>query len=428
MCQIFEGQLIVSFPKVDPAAQRVVNQIREHQIEHVSHIESMEQKLESLNLRPEPDIEFDFHLIGVPVGQENWKANFLQFFYKHALVAELGRKQNEEFWEAFARSNFHFTVSPNYQMSLAGAAGAPGPVSVKNFQFGRYYSQFRSMIGLPAQVAQPSKAQVLVLDSGIAPDANTANINIQSQYNMVDPNQPYMAIDDVGHGTAITLVIADLAPHAEFTFIKVADATGRVSEWDALAGLVAQTDADVVNLSLQFGLPDQKPCNVCGRGRESAASRSAIFENVVSQLQNRPSQPFIVAAAGNSALPELAYPARFGNVLAIGSVTSQKRLSSFSNYGNQDHTGSQHTNHFVLPGGDTDPMHPEDVLTSTGGQSWSGTSLSAAFASGLIAHKLGQLGTGSPQRNSLLSALKQNADKNLSSYSTDTHGNGLMRS
>ncbi len=246
---------------------------------------------------------------------------------------------------------------------------------------------------------------------------------------MVDPKQPSTATDDVGHGTAVTLVIADLAPHAEFTFIKVADASGRVSEWDALAGMVAKTDADVVNLSLQFGLPDQKPCSVCGRGHESAASRSAIFETIIDQLQNQPRQPFIVAAAGNSSLSELAYPARFGTVLAIGSVTSRKQLSSFSNYGNQDHTDSQHSNHFVLPGGETDPTTREDVLTSAGGNPWSGTSLSVAFASGLIAHKLGQLGTQSLPKAGLLSSLKQRADKSLNpTYSTDTHGNGLMRS
>ncbi len=45
MCQVVPGELIVSFPRFDPAALRVVNQIRENQIKHVSHIESMEQKL-----------------------------------------------------------------------------------------------------------------------------------------------------------------------------------------------------------------------------------------------------------------------------------------------------------------------------------------------------------------------------------------------
>jgi len=263
-----------------------------------------------------------------------------------------------------------------------------------------------------------------VLDSGIAPDANTAHITVSSQRNLVDPKNPQLAIDDVGHGTAICMVIADLAPHAEFAIFKVGDAKGRVSEWDALAGLVAKTDADVVNLSLQFGLADQQPCNVCGRGRESMASRSAVFENTVDQLQNRPQTPFIVAAAGNSSLAELAYPARFGNVLAIGSVTSQKQLSRFSNYGDRDHVGGQHANHFVLPGGDSAPGHLEDVLTSPGGKGWRGTSLSTAFASGLIAQKLGQAGV---QKAGLLNKLQQGADKALQGYSATKYGNGLMR-
>lgn len=426
MCQINAGQLIVCFPKFDPASRNVLNQIRENKIEHVSLIESMEQRLGRFRLRPNPDIVFDFHLIAVPAGSENWKATWLQWFYKHAMLEVLTKEpaRAKDLLQALSRSDYQFTVAPNYQMSMARAAGPAVPVSVKDFKFGPYHKQFRSEIGLLIAPEQPQPVRVLVIDSGIAPDAATAKIRIRSQHNMLDSKNPQSAPDDVGHGTAIAMVIADLAPHAEFTFIKVADATQRVSEWDALAALVAKTDADVVNLSLQFGLADLKKCDTCGRGRESQASRSAVFENIVDQRGNSSPQSFLVAAAGNSGLPELSYPARFSNVLAIGSINSKRRLSSFSNYGNQDHVGSPHTNHFVLPGGETDPAHKEDVLISAGGQSWSGTSLATAFATGLIAHKLGHAGC---QKSTLLSILKQRADRTLTNYSPNSHGNGLMR-
>ena len=132
------------------------------------------------------------------------------------------------------------------------------------------------MIGLPGPPSDSTdKVRVLLLDSGVASDAPIVVID---QRNIVDHDHPYRAEDDHGHGTAIALLIHDLAPSAEFMVYKVADRTGRISEWDALAGLAAKSDAHVVNLSMQFGLLDKgKGCAVCGR--ESRASRSAVFEN-----------------------------------------------------------------------------------------------------------------------------------------------------
>jgi subtilisin family serine protease len=427
MCDIITGQLIVCFPKIDNAGRRVINQIVEGQISHVSRLESIEEKLSKLDIKLDPTVELELHLLAVPAGQENWKANYLQFFYKHALLQELAKGTSKDFQTAIGRSDFHFIVAPNYQLSLSGASQPGPPVSVNDFHFGPHHASYRQMVGMPASAALLSKVRVLLLDSGIAADASGAGINVVSQYNFVDPQHPRIAHDDVGHGTAIALLIADLAPNAEFTIVKVADANSRVSEWDALAGMLAKTDPDVVNLSLQFGLPDQKPCNTCGRGRESWASRSAIFENIVEQMQNRTKEPIIVAAAGNSALGELAYPARFGNVLAVGSVNSKRQLSPSSNYGDRDHTGSQHDNHFVLPGGEIGPQNPEAVLGSSGGKNWAGTSMATAFASGVIAHHLRKAQPGPRPRKALLQALRVACDKNLKNYSFATHGNGIMQ-
>jgi subtilisin family serine protease len=427
MCDIIAGQLIVCFPKIDPAGRSVINQIVENQISHVSRLESMEEKLAKLGIKPDPQLEFELHLLAVPAGQENWKANFLQYFYKRALLDALVTHSFKDFPTAVSRSDFHFIVAPNYQMTLSGSSQAGPPVSVKDFHFGPYHTSYRQMIGMAASAAPSSKIDVLLLDSGIAADASSAGIKVVSQYNLVDSQQPRVARDDVGHGTAVALLIADLEPKAEFTVVKVADANSRVSEWDALAGMLTKTDPDVVNLSLQFGLPDQKPCNTCGRSRESWASRSAIFENIVEQMQNRTKEPVIVAAAGNSALAELSYPARFGNVLAVGAVTSNRQLSSSSNYGDRDHTGSLHDNHFVLPGGESASRNPEAVITSLGGKNWTGTSMATAFASGVIAHRIGQFQGGARQRQAFLQTLRAGCDKNLKNYSIATHGNGMMR-
>jgi hypothetical protein len=89
MCDIQAGQLILCFPKTDPAGKAVVAQIREHQIEHIEYIESMDTNLDKVGLTARPSIDFDLHLVGVPSGQEEWKVTYLQFFYTAALMMNL---------------------------------------------------------------------------------------------------------------------------------------------------------------------------------------------------------------------------------------------------------------------------------------------------------------------------------------------------
>jgi subtilisin family serine protease len=264
----------------------------------------------------------------------------------------------------------------------------------------------------------------LILDSGVASDAG---VKIHTERNFVDAKNLMKAGDDLGHGTAVSMLIHDLAPFVEFVVFKVADSTGRVSEWDALAGLVAKSDVHAVNLSLQFGLPERK-CKTCGR--ESTASRSAVFESIIDQVSKRKSNPLIVAAAGNSAKSELAFPARFSEVLAIGGITSKNELSSDSNYGDQNQAGGNHENHFVMPGGEALPHQTEPVLMDSFGGFYRGTSFAAGFATAVVANRLVAQGLQNYQRNQFLKQLRQNADsRSLPNYAQeiDKYGRGVMR-
>ena len=219
----------------------------------------------------------------------------------------------------------------------------------------------------------------------------------------------------------------DLAPFVVFVIFKVADSTGRVSEWNALAGLVAKSDAHAVNLSLQFGL-GERTCKTCGR--ESTASRSAVFENVIHQVIERTSKPVIVAAAGNSAKSDLAFPARFSQVLAIGAITSKNELSTDSNYGDQDEAGDVHNNHFVMPGGETLASQAESVLTDSFGGAYRGTSFAAAFATGVVANRLRAQGLKTYQQGQFVASLRQNADsRSLPRYAQEMekYGHGILQ-
>src|SRR5205814_4105514 len=233
--------------------------------------------------------------------------------------------------------------------------------------------------------------------------------------------------DDYGHGTAVTEIIHDLCPTAEFIIYKVADAHGRASEWDTLAAIAVQSDAAIANISLAFGL-EGGTCPHCGR--ESKNSRSAVFENMVRQLDKADDGPLIVAAAGNEALTELSFPARYDNVLAIESINKARELSQFSNRATIDQEGKNHQNVFVLPGGEkpAGALQPtEYVGTSSAGQEYYGTSFAAAYASGLIAALWSQPAHSSDDRQQLLDHLRANADQSLPNYDYTIHGNGLMQ-
>jgi len=429
------GELVLCFPKTDPAAQQLVADIRDGKIEHVRHIESLEQKLARLNLRPDEDLDFDFHRLGVHVGEELWKVTYLQFFYKINLLNALGAGgATPEFLAALGRSDFQFTATPNSVMSLAARRPGKGGVKATDFAFTKLHEQYKNMLRIPSP-PPPGLDQVTiaVIDSGIADDAKEVGINIAEQRNMVDPARlkesddiDRRVSDENGHGTVIALILHEVAPGTRLLVYKVADANGRISEWDALAAMAVCSKAHIVNLSLQFGLKD-RICNVCGR--ESHSSRSLVFENMINQFAKRPYQSILVAAAGNDRDDALAFPARFGSVLAIGAITSTGELSDESNYGQQYNLPGTPDNHFVCPGGDETRDPPELIgsFRANDDLDWHGTSFAAAYASGVVANLIAQQGAGAADHGAILKKLRDYADPDLPAYGQITHGHGMMR-
>ena len=255
------------------------------------------------------------------------------------------------------------------------------------------------------------------MDTGIASDHT---LNLHSSRNILDPSK-FTVDDDNGHGTAIALLINDLAPNNEFVIYKTADSTGTMNEWDLLAALSADSGADVINLSVEYGLATRK-CSVCGN--QSSSSRSTVFETILNATAKWGNQPVIVAAAGNGKATQLAYPARFADIVAVGSVNTSKGLAQPSNSGSSDHQGNVHQNHFAAPGGDSNPSSLEYVLQLSSGVQYRGTSFACAFASGAVLAAMDSLGT--TRSSTVLSHLRHNADSAFSNYSSPQHGNGVI--
>lgn len=421
MCDTIAGELIVCFHEDDPAGAGVIEEILAGNISHVEVVEHLHERIVKAQLTPRKS-KYRFFRLRVPEGQENFKINYLQFFYKIELVkaANSGRHVSAD---VLGRSNYHFQVVPNSILSLRQSGSTVPPVGFSTTSTHDDYKQVCGFTSTYSPSSPSTPKRIQILDSGLDP---SSTINVVRSFNAVDDSTPTDVTDDHGHGTAVAEVIYDLCPSAEFIICKVADDQGRASEWDTLAALGIDVQAQLINISLAFGLDDIL-CPVCGR--ESRTSRSSVFENLLHELNEDPDGPLIVAAAGNGSLSELSFPARFDNVIAVESLNKAKELSRFTNRSTIDHVGDTHKNVFVLPGGEVDQTSnaTEYVGTSTNGAQYYGTSFAAAYASGLIAEFWSQSSQSSKDRKAILAELQANADKSIPNYVGVTHGNGLMQ-
>lgn len=413
MCDMVAGELLVSFHQDDTAARDLMNQIRERQITHVTFLEDLGERIARMEL-PMRETSLRFCRLGVPPGDEIYKINYLQFYYKHALYAALDDRRLSFDSDVVKWSNLHLLVVPNSILSVRQRAGV-------GFKLSQTHDDYKKLCGWQP-TAPVSTKRVVVLDTGLDPASAS---KVVSSFNFIDHNPQHDVFDDNGHGTAVTEIIHDLCPSAEFVIYKVADKDGRASEWDTLAAMSVQNDADVANLSLSFGLGDDV-CPHCGR--ESHSSRSAVFENMLGQFDQHQSGALVVACAGNDSLTSLSFPARYKNVIAVESLNKAKELSQFTNRSSLDHEGKRHDNVFVLPGGDKQKnVASEHVGTTAAGNEFYGTSFAAAYATGLIAALWSQPAHAAKDRNALLDHLRRNTDAHLPNYHFDTHGHGMMQ-
>jgi subtilisin family serine protease len=429
-CDAKAGQLIISHAAADEAAQDLLGEIREERIEHVEYVENMHERLSQMELPAPNTMEYQLHLVGVPEGQENWKANYLQYRYTQHLRERVQKGPlSLAFAAALGRSDLHLIIQPNHLLRTTATAAAVAQPAIKAaaFRFSEYHQQYKSMLnvpaGPPAAAAQP--VTIAVLDTGIADDSKP-----HMQVNFTDPQRTRIALDDHGHGTTMCMIIRDVAPFAQLRVFKVAAGDGFAVEWDVLAALCAIDRAHVVNISMSFGLHDF----TCGCGKKSnlgrdvafsEASRSAVFENHVRQATATGS--IVVAAAGNAAKDALDYPARFDDVLAISAVTSRCERSSFSNYGSANAGGAPHSNRFAIPGGETKaPAEPIGGF-GTAADNVAGTSHAAAYATGVVAHLYARALARQQGSAEVMAALHKSVDKRFPGYTPAEHGNGIPR-
>ena len=232
--------------------------------------------------------------------------------------------------------------------------------------------------------ADGSGVRVAVIDTGLEPGKKTA----ASYVDLTQAGNPAQADND-GHGTAMVEIVKAVASGAELHVIRVTNSTN-VFVWDLLAAMTtAVYDKNAHIVSLSIGCKDlNDTCGICG-GQQGG--RSKVCENFFRQIATNSASghdPIVVAATGNDGKTfEFDWPARYGTVLAVGSVNHAKEVSSFSNMAT---VKSQHT-YCLCPGGEIDESTntiTEYVGEGTDGNAQTfclGTSPATAYAAGVLA-------------------------------------------
>jgi subtilisin family serine protease len=201
-----------------------------------------------------------------------------------------------------------------------------------------------------------SAVKIAVLDTGIDHNhpslANFVNTSLGRTF------VGGTTMDVQGHGTHVAGTIASygsvsgVMQNATLIPVKVLGDDGSGSLYGITQGILyaANIDADVINMSLGGGGYNQS----MDEAVQTATSQGTI----------------VVAASGNDGASSISYPAAYSSVIAVGSVTSNRTRSSFSNYG----SGLE----LMAPGSNIYSTYPNRRYTSL-----SGTSMATPHVAGV---------------------------------------------
>lgn len=195
----------------------------------------------------------------------------------------------------------------------------PEPVST-------FDSDLRGLIDAPAGSfgrgrAGGSPVIVAVLDTGVLRSHPALQGRLLPGYNAFTGTNDDSELADgvhnrgVGHGTMVAGVIARLAPDAKILPIRVLNGDGVGSLLTITKGIqfaLAQ-GARIINLS-------------CGIGRSSGALED-VFEDLLED------DALLIASAGNENLSTGPFPAAAEHVIAVAAIESDRKKSTYSNYG-----------------------------------------------------------------------------------------------
>jgi subtilisin family serine protease len=229
-------------------------------------------------------------------------------------------------------------------------------------------------LGLPAAhgVSTGAGAVVAVVDTGVDPahpallgrlapggfDFIGQDADPREERNFLDDDGDGIADEQYGHGTFVASLVLAVAPDAMILPVRALDDEGFGTSSTVAAGIIwaADAGADVINVSAD--LP--------------AGPR--IVQEAIKYARQR--DAVVVAAAGNGGLSDIAFPARFSDVVGVTAVDALGRRPAFANVGDAVSV--------VAPGTALLGALPFD-RAGAGTATWSGTSFATPIVAGTAA-------------------------------------------
>ncbi len=226
--------------------------------------------------------------------------------------------------------------------------------------------------------AKSGKAKVAIIDTGIDFDHPDLVGSVAKGVNVIYvPNDTSdwheeasdsTEMDYNGHGTMVAGIIG--AQHNEIGVdgissdvtlvgIKAFDNSGTAYLSDVLTAMDVAIEKKVDIINMSFGI-DQY---------------SALFEEKINEAHKK--GIILIGSAGNEYAGRADYPAKFDNVISVGCHDEDHKICNFSNWGDEVD--------FYAPGVNVVTSNSQHVNQYVDYAPFTGTSASAAYASGIIA-------------------------------------------
>lgn len=380
------------------------------------------------------------------LARPNWREQFEAFPF----VIRVPEGQERE-RAALLRSDPDVSVAiPNYFVNPAAspllvAPQITNPSSVPVFDQS-VLKQIEAMLNIEAQAPMcGSGVKIAVLDTGVASAAldhpgSLYPVQFVTDTSIVMTNNP-PPYDPEGHGSTVAHIINQAAPAATIFSVKCLEKGNIGAVISAFYLAEAAFQPDIYNLSLALGC-EIDFCSSCGNalGNEAAVTEAQLqllFETADRQRRRSGTPPLLIAAAGNYSRT-LKMPARFPNVLAVGSYDIvANALAPYARY------RSIPAERFILAPGGLAGTGQSIGHTSSGPARRSkplyGTSFAAAFVSAVAARYLCAtkpnapcaafpgIAAPTPIRDYLLECLANTASFPMADYSPRQHGLGMVR-
>ena len=160
--------------------------------------------------------------------------------------------------------------------------------------------------------------RILLMDTGVDTDHPELSHAFKSGYNFFE--RSHNVEDEKGHGSHVAGLLVGkntgVAPKAELHVIKVLDDNGKGNMASVMDGITYAINYGFDVLCMSLGVDRELP-NIFKERIERAYNEGIVM----------------VCATGNDGNSESLYPARLDEVIAVGGVDKDKKISPFTNSG-----------------------------------------------------------------------------------------------